>query len=149
MLSNLTKWWINQARWVREEWLGSLGVFSIEMAKRMSPSRPSTLNRRPNEIELLGSNWALCARTRCTSQGDWMRCTQRLVMHRLPRVHALNVSRVIPMASCHSHVHLSGDQTRSPRVRSHVPAPPSQRPNAPKVDWTHHRHWVWSSLVRV
>ena len=25
MLFNLTKWWINQARWVKENWLGSLG----------------------------------------------------------------------------------------------------------------------------
>jgi hypothetical protein len=53
MLSNLTKWWINQARWVREEWLGSLGCILIEMTKRVSHGWPTCLYRAPKRIEPL------------------------------------------------------------------------------------------------
>jgi hypothetical protein len=40
MLSNLTKWWINQARWVREEWLGcNTPSVTSSVSTRLRPKR--------------------------------------------------------------------------------------------------------------
>jgi hypothetical protein len=132
MLSNLTKWWINQSWWVREEWLGSLGCI---------------LNRNGQEREraqagyhtYIGPQWNRAIMLKGSTSAHWLDAPVGMTEHILSSVQSCGCGHVstrfnnthwpstaksqCPRGSVKTECSWAGPDVASPRLLAHAHAP--------------------------